>query len=193
VTAAAGGVVGTQATILYGTNASASAQTVSMAWRTRTSTEAAATNATPLVSDIVNVSGMTTSGDTTSPFLLEITFDPNNLKYGSNSLAACIANDDIYIVSDGTGKWENTVLENTGGTAKYLGLSDPNALSITDSNLSSYLGDYGVGENSNGTYYAWAVVNHNSEFAVIPEPGTLGLLVAGFLSLIAYAWRKRRN
>jgi hypothetical protein len=36
------------------------------------------------------------------------------------------------------------------------------------------------------------VVNHNSEFAVIPEPGTLGLLVAGFLSLIAYAWRKRK-
>jgi hypothetical protein len=189
-------VLGTQATILYGTNTSASAQTVSMAWRTRTSTEAAATNTTPLVSDIVNVSGMTTSGDTTSPFLLEMTFDPSNLKYGTGSLAACIAKDDIYIVSNGTGKWENTVLENTGGTAKYMNvsgsLSDPTTLGITDSNISSYLGDYGVGKNTDGTYYAWAVVNHNSEFAVIPEPSTLGLLIAGFLSLIAYAWRKRK-
>jgi hypothetical protein len=192
VTTAAGSVLGTQATILYGTNASASAQTVSMAWRTRTSTEAAATNATPLVSDVVSVSGMATSGSQSSPFLLEMTFDPNNLKYGANSLSKCIANDNIYIVSNGAGGWENTVLENTGGTAKYMGLSDPNALSISDTNLSSYLGDYGVWTSASGDY-AWAVVNHNSEFAVIPEPSTLGLLVAGFLSLIAYAWRKRRS
>jgi hypothetical protein len=185
--------LGTQATILYGANASSSAQTVSMAWRTRTSTESAATNATPLVSDVVNVSGMTTSGSSqSSPFLLEMTFDPNNLKYGANSLSTCIANDNIYIVSNAAGQWENTVLENTGGTAKYMGLSDPNALSISDSNIGTYLGDYGVWTSTSGDY-AWAVVNHNSEFAVIPEPSTLGLLVAGFLSLIAYAWRKRRN
>jgi hypothetical protein len=183
--------LGTQATILYGTNTSASSQTVSMAWRTRTAAEAAATNATPLVSDVVSVSGMTTSGSQSSPFLLEMTFDPNNLKYGKNSLSTCIANDNIYIVSNGGGQWENTVLENTGGTAHYMGLSDPNALSISDTNLSNYLGDYGVWTSASGDY-AWAVVNHNSEFAVIPEPSTLGLLVAGFLSLIAYAWRKRK-
>jgi hypothetical protein len=183
--------LGTQATILYGTNASASSQTVSMAWRTRTSTESAATNATPLVSDVVSVSGMATSGSQSSPFLLEMTFDPNNLKYGANSLATCIANDNIYIVSNGSGQWENTVLENTGGTAKYMGLSDPNALSISDSNIGTYLGEYGVWTSTSGDY-AWAVVNHNSEFAVIPEPSTFGLLVAGFLSLIAYAWRKRK-
>jgi hypothetical protein len=184
--------LGTQATILYGSNTSASAQTVSMQWRTRTAAEAAATNATPLVSDVVSVSGMTTSGSQSNPFLLEMTFNPSNLKYGANSLSTCIANDNIYIVSNGSGVWENTVLENSGGTAHYMGLSDPNALSINDTNLSNYLGDYGVWTSASGSDYAWAVVNHNSEFAVIPEPSTLGLLIAGFLSLIAYAWRKRK-
>ena len=39
------------------------------------------------------------------------------------------------------------------------------------------LGDYGV---NTANHTVWAVVNHNSEFAVVPEPGALlfSLLVA---------------
>jgi hypothetical protein len=40
------------------------------------------------------------------------------------------------------------------------------------------LGAYG---SSNGT--AWAVINHNSDFAVVPEPATWLLLAAGLVLL----------
>jgi hypothetical protein len=58
----------------------------------------------------------------------------------------------------------------------------------TLSNLANYVGAYGV-DTATGT--SWVVLNSSGTFAV-PEPGTLGLLIAGFLSLIAYAWRKRK-
>jgi len=39
----------------------------------------------------------------------------------------------------------------------------------------------------------WAVVDGlNGQFAVVPEPGTVTLLAAGGLSLLAYAWRRRK-
>ena len=51
------------------------------------------------------------------------------------------------------------------------------------------LGTWGV---DTADHVVWAVVDHNSQFAVIPEPGTLALLAAGLLGLLAYAWRKRK-
>jgi hypothetical protein len=51
------------------------------------------------------------------------------------------------------------------------------------------LGDWGVNTASNTV---WAVVDHNSDFAAVPEPGTLALLgVAWAIGLINYTRRMR--
>ncbi len=68
--------------------------------------------------------------------------------------------------------WVNAVAGNIGGVAFFAGDRAYNPL--TDFNL----GTYGI-DTANHT--AWAVVDHNSDFAVIavPEPGTWGLFIAG--------------
>ena len=48
------------------------------------------------------------------------------------------------------------------------------------------LGRWGVDPTDN---VVWAVVNHNSQFASTPEPGTTALLVVGAVGLI----RRRRK
>ena len=53
-------------------------------------------------------------------------------------------------------------------------------------------GEWGI--NPDNT--VWVVVpsaTTSGSFAVVPEPGTMALLAVALLSLIAYAWRKRKN
>jgi len=194
--------VGSTATILAGTIegfGAPSPATVSMAWRTRTLSEAYPTHTSPpvppdsfgLVSDVVNLTGMDDGTGLTDYFVLQMTYDPDLLVYSTagwdeNDLASVGG---IYLawLDPGTSLWTNAVLGNYGGTPTFAGVgpwSDSGSPGLSDD-----LGRWGV-DLTDPTHTAWAVVNHNSQFAVVPEPATLVLLGLGGLGLILS--RKRR-
>jgi len=71
-----------------------------------------------------------------------------------------------------------------------LGIADPGGDFFDDGDdLSPYLGTWGV---DTATHQAWVITDHNSEFAVIPEPGGLLILLSGGLVLLL-GWRRRRR
>ena len=95
-----------------------------------------------------------------------------------SSTAVLSSSDYLGWYDEGTGTWKNAVLGNSMGTAQFnLGAYIPGTMSA--------LGNYGV-DTTGGV--VWAVVNHNSEFAVVPEPAALSLLALGGLALL----RRRR-
>ena len=77
-----------------------------------------------------------------------------------------------------SGQWVNAVVGNTGGVPLF----------VQGAWQAGYgLGTYGV-DTTNDT--VWAVVNHNSEFAVVPEPGASMMMLAALGGL---ALRRRRR
>ncbi len=124
------------------------------------------------VGDVVILSGMGSldpqSGDF---FVLQIRVEVS----GRNNLF-------LGWLDEATGLWVNAVEGNLGGgEAHFVGERAYNA--ATDAVLGYYGFDLG-----SGTF--WAVLNHNSEFAVVPEPGAWALL--GVAGAGALAWRRRR-
>ena len=83
----------------------------------------------------------------------------------------------------GTNQWINAVAGNIGGTVFFAGDHAYNP--ATD----FVLGRYGVDTTNNAV---WAVINHNSEFATIPEPRTGALLALGAAAVFFKARRKRK-
>ena len=193
------GMVGSTATILDGT--ASGAATVSMAWRTAVAQPSGGGASEGFVSDVVDLSGMTiVDGQThdgsvhTDTFALEMSYDPAAVtaRTGLSELAAAEAGDIVmdYLdlgssgVAGSTGsQWELAVAGNFGSTNEHFV-----GVGAWDGDMT--LGDYGVDVD---THTVWAVVNHNSEFAVVPEPSALVLLAAGAVGLVALRLRRQRK
>jgi fibronectin-binding autotransporter adhesin len=146
--------LGTVAGLIAGTSAAAVSLTPAVAW----SPQVAGTT----YSDVL---GLTNTAGTVQ--ILEIAYDPSTL--GS------IAPADLFLGWDDNGDWVNAIDGNSGsvgGSAVFDQTGSLTSLGILATN--DFLGSWGRDTTANT---AWAVIDHNSDFAAIavPEPATLAL------------------
>ncbi len=185
------GGAGTRADIGAGTNASGGVRSVAMAWREPDDSEPTPPGFIGLASDVLELSGMVISGAAhgeTDPFVLTMSYDSAALLGREAELAAT---GNLYLAwLDPAQGWRNAALGNFGGANSFAGMG-PWTDFIDGANLAADLGRWGVDPTQQ---YAWAVLNHNSEFAVmgVPEPASLLSLVAA-LSTIACLPRRMRQ
>lgn len=179
------------ATIMAGLNSgtfTSGMADVTAAWRTPTPAELAASVAP--ISNVVQILGMGSGGGEpiqTDPFVLQMTFNPADIPAGGAYLG--------WLNPSGPGGqpvWQNAVLGNFGNNATaqeqgFVGSFADFQSTIGDTNIADYIGAWGYNPTGGDV---WAVVNHNSEFAAIPEPSTIALAAVALIG-VASLRRKR--
>jgi autotransporter-associated beta strand protein len=189
---------GTTASISAGT--ASGAATVSFAWRTRAPNESSAATATSppmgysgahfLASDVLQLSGLATSGTVSDAYALSLSYSAATVGTAAPYLATLMP----------SGYWENAVNGNSTGTPTSEG-NEPLATFLTNTvganPLANYVGYYGYDTTADT---AWAILNFQSDlvsgnyaFAVVPEPGTIVLLLAGGLAMLPVLRRRLRR
>ncbi|MBI1367061.1 MAG: hypothetical protein GC162_00255 [Planctomycetes bacterium] len=157
----------TKADLKKGTNGTGSTQTLSMQWRTLASA-AGETGANDLWSDVLNLTGI--DGST---FVLQ-------MSYSTFSTEAATAAADLLRIKylDGSDVWVNAINGNHGSNTGGFFLG-----AYVDDASHNLLGAHGVDTTN---HVVWAVLDHNSQFAVaIPTPAALpaGLALIGLLTM----------
>lgn len=166
------GAFTTYATCLAGTASGASS--LSMSWSDAIAAQRGVGTGTGIISEVLTMSGV---NSTSSGYVLEMSYNVDALKLLTAS--GSTATSGIYIAY---------LPNSTSSTWTDLCLGkDKGAYSST---VTYAIGDWGL--NSDNTI--WVVTDKTSgSFAIVPEPGTFALLTCAMLSLIAYAWRRRKN
>ena len=95
-----------------------------------------------------------------------------------NTSTATYKDDDLGNFTPGT-----TVVENFSGSYSDF----VSAQGFVEADLADYVGSWGVDQTNN---HVWAIVDHNTEFAVIPEPQSAVIFAAAGMTLLA---RRRRR
>jgi hypothetical protein len=171
--------VGTTATLLAGTNINAASQSVSMQWRTRTTGAEAS-----FASDVLDVSGLSLDGlatGQTAPFVLQMSYDAS--RFGADeAMLAIDGRIDLLSLDLTSGLWRNAIDDN-------FGINEGEFHDAAWQSGDLTLGDWGV---NTANHTVWAVLNHNSQFAVVPEPGTLGMLAVSAIGILWCIRRQRR-
>jgi len=170
------GGTNTTAKILAGANSAGTTDTITMSFRNT----AAAGNDAIRMSDVFTLSGVTNiGGNQTDLFVLEL-----------NASTVALGNFIGWI--NGSNSWVNAVSGNTGNNATVPQQGYAGAFSSFQttygSTLSNYVGAYGV-DVGNGN--VWAVLNHNSDFGVVPEPTTWALLAFSLTTVMVFRRRRR--
>ena len=97
----------------------------------------------------------------------------------------------MYLATSSSGSWVNAVNGNTGGSSNTTPILESlSAVPGCESEPERRPGRWGV---DTLTHTAWAILNHDAEFAVVPEPGTIALLLAGVVFLLPMLCRRLRK
>jgi len=129
-----------------------------------------------MASDVLDLAGFGSN-----KHVLQMSYDPAI----ATSLFGSEANARLLWLDPVSGLFENAVFGNSDGGAHNQAFTG-----AYDSNTENVVGDYGI---DTVNHVVWAVVDHNSEFAVgqsVPEPSTWAPLASGIALL---ALRRRRD
>jgi hypothetical protein len=163
------------ATLLDGDNVNGPATSVTMIWRDRVGAELPSGSPRPLVSDVADLDG--TAGDV---FVLQMNYDQGQ----ASTEAASAAAGSLFLAWFDGSDWVNAIQGNVGtNTTNPAFLNYQGSWASSGAGLT--LGAWGV-DIANDV--VWAVLDHNSEFAVeadvVPEPSTIVLVIAGIGMLV---------
>jgi autotransporter-associated beta strand protein len=178
---------GTTAQLRAGANTAGQGPDIlGMSWRTQSTADIIPQGR--LVSDVLRLTGMENNSNgsgQTDPFVLQMSYDESLVGSLEPGYAASGM---LFLAWRGPEGWCNAVSGDSGSgrtaVTQYQGTWDTFAAvhGITNATLGDFLGSWGVNPTDNTV---WAVLDHNSDFAVAvaaPEPGTLALFLAGLLA-----------
>ena len=154
----------TAAAIVMGSNTTATAKSVTMQWRNPVATES------NVISSVSRLTGMelASGGHATDAFALQMSYadfsGDTALGASGQLVVGWYSNQTTWVEATlGNSGPGSTVVGNYQGSWSAFAL----AQGVTEVNLASFLGSWGVDTANN---QVWAVLNHNSDFAVLSLP-----------------------